>query len=78
VATLPPVPPPPASTADVLSVAEVARRLGMRREDVALWLRERRLVFDVAGRSRVVWGDVLDALRGPAEGPLRPLRLARL
>lgn len=70
--------PPPASIADVLTVAEVARRLRMRPDDAGTWLADRDLVRDIAGRRRVVWGDVLDALREARPGTGRRLRLAKL
>lgn len=48
---------------DILTVAEAVSVLAMRETDGRLWLRERRLVHDVAGRERVICGDLVEAIR---------------
>lgn len=48
---------------DVLTVAEAARALRLGHRVASDWLRAKGLVVSVAGRDRVVWADVLSALR---------------
>ena len=60
---------------DLLSLSGAVQRMGMRKEDAQAWLRSRRLIRRVAGRQRVIWGDVLDAIRrdspSPADDPMQ-------
>lgn len=67
--------PRPLSPASVLTVREAVRELKLRRDDGIAWLNEHGLVRDVAGRQRVIWGDVLDAIRGRAHGSSEPVEL---
>lgn len=53
----------PHSEADVLTVAETAKRLRIRRADCQAWLERLGLLVDVAGSPRVVWGSVIRALQ---------------
>jgi hypothetical protein len=67
------------SAGDVLTPSEAARALRMREADALTWLRDRGLVRAVAGRERVIWGDVLSAIRtgdAPVEvaAPRKPAR----
>ncbi len=55
----------PASAADVLDVPAVAARLGLPVEEARAWLEGEGLIQCIAGRERVVWGQVLDAFRPP-------------
>lgn len=55
----------PYSEADVLTVAETAKRLRIRRADCQAWLERLGLLVDVAGSPRVVWGSVIRALQAP-------------
>lgn len=48
---------------DVVNIRRAARALHMRDSRAAAWLRSRGLVCSVAGRERVIWGDVLEAIR---------------
>jgi hypothetical protein len=64
---------PPASREDVLTITQAAQRLGMRREEARAWLLAHDLVRLVAGEERVIWGDVLDALRGTPDRPRTPV-----
>jgi hypothetical protein len=48
---------------DVLTVTSAARALHMREADARAWLRDEDLIRTVAGRERVLWGDVLAAIR---------------
>ena len=60
---------------DVLTVTTAAKALHMREVDARAWLEKRGLVLRVAGRERVIWGDVLVAMRrgddlsGPVAAP---------
>jgi hypothetical protein len=58
---------------DVLTVREAVAALRVREATGRAWLREHRLIVEVAGVERVVWGDVLSALRrgAPKDGPTR-------
>ena len=53
----------PLGVSDVLTINEVVRELQMRRSVVRRWLEEKRLIRVVMGRERVIWGDVLAAMR---------------
>lgn len=48
---------------DVLTVTSAARALRMREADARAWLRDEDLIRTVAGRERVIWGDVLACIR---------------
>ena len=54
---------------DVLTVSAAARALGIREAEARAWLRGCDLVRHVAGRERVIWGDVLAAIRRGDEPP---------
>lgn len=55
--------------AAVLSVSYAAEMLPVRDGDGRAWLRARGLVRQLNGEDVVVWGDVLDALRGDQAAP---------
>lgn len=60
---------------DVITISLAARRLAIRESDARVWLAERRLIVEVAGRSRVSWRavlDELDKLRPAAPGEATP------
>lgn len=61
--------PVPLGPATILTLACAARLLQMRRVDAIDWLHARGLVVTCAGRERVIWGDVLAALRDEAVEP---------
>jgi hypothetical protein len=48
---------------DLLTVSEAARAMRMREAEARSWLRGEGLVRHLAGRERVIWGDVLARLR---------------
>jgi hypothetical protein len=55
---------------DVITVPEAVAILGMREPDARRWLAEHDLVHDVAGRERVIAGDLVEAIRGTGKkGP---------
>ena len=56
--------PAPASRADVLPLGAAAKRVGLGRAPFTAWCMERGIVREIAGRRRVIWGDVLDAMSG--------------
>lgn len=62
--------------ATVLTVAAACRALRMREGDARRWLREKGLIREVAGRRRVVWGEILDAM-GAAEEEAAPRQVWR-
>lgn len=70
---------------DVLTVPEAIAVLGMREPDAKRWLAEHSLVREVAGRPRVIAGDLTEAIRdagrkGPdarAVAPVRRLPLSK-
>lgn len=64
----------PWADADVLTVAEAARRLKLRRADCQAWLERLGLLVDVAGSSRVVWGSVIQVLQAKPEPPKQAAR----
>ncbi len=66
----------PLSDGDVVSIARAARGLCMRDTAAAQWIRKAGLVRLVAGRERVIWGDVLAAVRH-APDPDQPRRRQR-
>jgi hypothetical protein len=53
----------PLSDGDVVCIARAARGLRMRTTVAATRMRKAGLVRLIAGRERVVWGDVLEAVR---------------
>ena len=57
------VSPRPLGDHDVLTVGEVARELKIRDADARRWVDEQELVVLVAGRRRVIWGQVIETLR---------------
>ena len=57
---------------DLLTVREACRALRMREGDGRRWLDEEQLVRRVAGRPRVVWGDVLARIRATSDTELAP------
>ena len=58
--------------AAVFSISRAAELLPVRDCDARRWLRDRRLIRELAGRSVVVWGDVLDVLEDDSPERLRP------
>lgn len=50
--------------AGVYPLREAARHVGMRESVARNWMRKAGLARTVEGREVVIWGDVLDALRG--------------
>lgn len=55
---------------DVLTVPEAVAMLGMREPEARGWLADHDLVHDVAGRERVIAGDLAEAIRGTGKkGP---------
>jgi hypothetical protein len=50
--------------ASLVTVGAAVRALRVRRSVAVAWLREHDLIRTVAGRERVIWGDVLAAVRG--------------
>lgn len=73
---MPDAPPRPLSEADVLTVPAVARELRIPRKEAQCWLDGHGCVRVVAGQARVIWGDVLAALRrdnpGAIDAPVEP------
>jgi len=63
--------PAPVSREDVVPLREGARRLGMGLRAFSAWCLKLGIIRDVAGRRRVVWGDVVDAVRGEIKAPSR-------
>jgi len=64
----------------ILTVGEAVAELGMRDADAIAWLREHDLICMVAGRRRVVAGDLADAVRGapsPSSKPAKPRKRKR-
>ena len=60
--------------AAILSLSETARLLPMADGKAREWLRRNGLVRDLAGRSVVIWGDVIDELRRVKIEDVRPTR----
>lgn len=61
--------------ATVLGLTAAADELPMGHGAAVKWLREHELVHDLDGRQVVIWGDVLEALRG--NGPPTAAQTAR-
>lgn len=61
---------------DVLTMAEAIAMLGMREPDARRWLANHSLVHDVAGRERVIAGDLAEAIRGTGKTGLSPRAVA--
>ena len=51
---------------------EGARRMGVGLTAFQTWCSERSIVRLVLGRRRVIWGDVLDSIRGVIVPPVAP------
>jgi len=49
---------------DVLTVEEAVAVIGIRRADAMRWMAGLDLIHDVAGRRRVIAGDLVQAIRG--------------
>jgi hypothetical protein len=64
--------PPSSSREDVLTVEAASVRLGLPLRDGKAWLEDEGLVVCVAGRERVLWGQVLDRLDPEPESVERP------
>lgn len=64
---------------NILTVREAVRELGIRHADAVRWLEARNLIHLVAGRKRVIAGDLADAIRALAVQvtPAQPLRETR-
>jgi hypothetical protein len=56
--------------AAVVTVREAVKRLPISDCDAEAFIRERQLVRSLRGREVVIWGDVLDALRGASSAPM--------
>ena len=54
----------PLGAHDILTVVAAVTELGMGRADAVTWLSQNGLIIKVAGRRRVIWGDVVNAARG--------------
>jgi len=59
----PPSCPRPLSPADLLTIEEAVAELGMRRAAAVTWMKKHGIIRQVAGRQRVIWGDVLAAIK---------------
>ena len=58
---------------NILTVREAVRELGIRHADAIRWLEDRKLIRRVAGRRRVIAGDLAEAIRALAiDGPAEP------
>lgn len=64
----------PISRDDLLSVADAVREMGIADKDAREWLRTEGLLVDLAGRDRVIWGEVLDRLRTKRDGAARMVK----
>ena len=62
----------PPHEGELVTVARAARALHLRKSLAAEWLRTNKLVVTVAGRERVIWGDVLRVIRGGGPPAPRP------
>ena len=54
----------PLSEADILKLEEVACALSKNRKTTRSWLAENGLIRMVLGSQRVIWGEVLQLIRG--------------
>lgn len=69
----------PLGPANILTVTEAIAELGLRADDARRWLDERGLIRFIAGRRRVVAGDLADAVRGAsADQEAAPVPATRL
>lgn len=71
----PRIEPRPWSESDVLSVAKTVKRMAMNEQAARTWLARRGLVRSLGTTKRVIWGDVLGAMRDvsrPQDPPPRP------
>jgi hypothetical protein len=57
--------------ASLVTIGVAVRAMRVRRSLAVAWLREHQLVRNVAGRERVIWGDVLRVIRGDGQAALR-------
>lgn len=48
----------------VLTITDAADGLPMTHGEAVRWLKDHELVHDLGGRAVVIWGDVLEVLRG--------------
>jgi hypothetical protein len=56
---------------NILTVHEAVRELGIRHMDAVRWLEARKLIHMVAGRRRVIAGDLIEAIRSlTVDGPV--------
>ena len=49
---------------DVLTVEEAVAVIGIRRSDALRWMAGLEIIHEVAGRRRVIAGDLAEAIRG--------------
>ena len=61
----------------IVSLQQAAMLLVFEKRDARAWLLQQGIVRDVAGRSLVVWADVMDAVRNSPEKQRRVARLRR-
>ena len=61
----------------IVTLQQAAELLPIAERDARAWLKRRGLVRDLAGRSVVVWADVMAALQAPPEQERRIARLRR-
>jgi hypothetical protein len=64
------------SPSALLSVPEAARLLGWN--GARDWIRHHVPIYHPDGRERVIWSEVLDAVRGVDEKPRKRFRLAKV
>jgi hypothetical protein len=67
----------PLSRDDVLTVTDAARELQADRKEVRAWLHRSGVMRQVLGQERVIWGDVLDALRERPRSGVRAVQARR-
>ena len=72
----------PLSEADVLTPEEVACELKKNRKAVYVWLERNHLVHTILGSQRVIWGEVLAALKQTGksidlEQPIRNIPMSK-
>jgi hypothetical protein len=52
---------------DLVSIARAVRAMRMDRSAATRWLRRHGLILMIEGRQRVLWGSVVDTLKGEVE-----------